>query len=428
MEAADGAPAWAWRELHSGAGGALWAGQSPHLLPLARLPPTAPPREAEVQLPIYLLGLAGGYYAEEFGGGQLRPIRDAVVLEWAGGAGGVRSARAVELPGDEHPLLHGAAKARLADGSFLFFGGGNPAESSSAVSRLRVHPALQRAPADSAEVARLLDEAGGPHSRWAAVRQPDGTVSLLAPDRAAPPLSWSGVTPAGPSAPSARHGLHACVAPDSGEFVIFGGRGDARSPGCCNDVWAFDHANDARPSWREVRTRGTAPPPKVWYGAAVVAGGNDWIIYGGSQWQFEEDDAMDAGVVWVLALRTATWSCCAPAAGSPSPELLIACSLVEVAGGIVVLGGCMPHKLGQVRDHARAFERCHLWYSSLARLWRFDLVAQRWDCEGSSWSGVPEPADTLLRSHAAALVVPGGAGADGDGGSCTGSDDDDDDD
>lgn len=166
---------WAWRELHDGSQGALWAGQSPHLLRLT--PPESSngssAEDGKTSPTVYLLGLAGGYYVEDFGGADCHQICDAVVLEWVGGAQGLRSIYAVDQYGEPHPKLHGAAKAVLPDGSFLLFGGGNPAGSTNALTRLSVHPALRRTRPDPQEVRSVLDPAAQ-GSTWVAIQQPDG--------------------------------------------------------------------------------------------------------------------------------------------------------------------------------------------------------------------------------------------------------------
>ena len=50
--------------------------------------------------PAYLLGLAGGYYTEGFGGADVHHINDAVVLEYRGGDEGLRTVYAVEQHGE----------------------------------------------------------------------------------------------------------------------------------------------------------------------------------------------------------------------------------------------------------------------------------------------------------------------------------------
>lgn len=403
--------------MHDGAGGSLWAGQSPHLVCLTPPEPratgsSAPPPTGEALT--YFLGLAGGYYAEDIGGAEVRPIRDAVILEWVGRAQGLRAVFAVDQFGDAHPALHGAARAQLPDGSIVFFGGGNPLESSGRVSRLVPHPALLRPRPDEDEVWRLLREAAGGSggaAQWAAVRQPDGSLGLLAPELERLPLVWSAVQ-TGVEAPSPRHGLHACVRPGAGEVLVFGGRGDAESPGCHSDLWALSlDADGHRGTWRLVTpaTHGPAGPgAKVWYGATATDSGN-WLLYGGSQWQFEDSASLasERGVVWVLDLHRLAWSSIAPAAGMMRPEVLVACTLVQVGGSVLVLGGCMPHRRGPRPPGQTAFDDCANWYAPLGAPWRLDLAAQRWWQDTADGSAVPEPADTLLRSHAAAVVVPG---------------------
>merc|ERR1719191_1840613 len=96
--------------------------------------------------------------------------------------------------------------------------------------------------------------------------------------------------------------------PEDGAFVIFGGRESGDAHTCRNDVWALSlHDEGSTGRWQEIQTSGEGPPPKVWYGATATSDGN-WLIYGGSQWQFEDDGNLDRGVVWVLGLRDWSWS------------------------------------------------------------------------------------------------------------------------
>jgi len=374
---------------------------------------------------VYLLGLAGGYYTEDFGGADVRLLRDAVVFEWVGGEQGLRAIYGVDQHGELHPSLHGAAKVQLADGSVVLYGGGNPQQSSGVVSHLVPHPALRRARPDAEEVMQLLLNAQeAPESPlWSAVRHPDGSIGVLAPLTDGLPLVWSSVDArsggsgrggrgvgGGRCGPGRRHGLHACLrgAGVEEEMVIFGGRGDPEAPGCFNDVWCLSLSKDAREGmWRQVETQGGGPPPKVWYGATPTKDGN-WVICGGSEWQFEETAALaaDRGVVWILALQSFAWSSVVPAAGTPRPEVVLACSLVEVSGSVLVLGGCMPHLLGNVPATGRTFAHCPKWYASLSRPWRFHLASRRWSQASASADGVPEPGDTLLRSHTSAVALP----------------------
>lgn len=434
----------AWRELHDGDRGALWAGQSPHLLWLtpslnkefavsanassvSQDRRNSSTRDAGSDMasslgsehePTYLLGLAGGYYVEDFGGADCHLICDAVVLEWVGGEQGLRAIYAVDQYGEPHPKLHGAAKAALPDGSFLFFGGGNPAGSTNLVTRLSAHPALLRPRPNLDEVRAVLDPTAQ-GATWVAIRQPDGKTSLVAPDPSCLPLCWSSIQIDGGPSPTPRHGLQATVHPETGDFLIFAGRGDAQSPGCFNDFWSLSVSRD-QGRWTQVTVRGTPPPPKVWYGATTTRSGQ-WVIYGGSQWQFDEDSSMDRGVIYILALQSLTWSSISPAAGSPTPELVVACALVESEGSnILVFGGCMPHRLNSVaRDRATAFELCPNWYVPLTQVWGFDLAAAltsgtvRWGLEDARADEVPEPGDTTLRSHLAAVAVPSASGRTG---------------
>ncbi|CAE8742459.1 unnamed protein product, partial [Polarella glacialis] len=159
-------------------------------------------------------------------------------------------------------------------------------------------------------------------------------------------------------------------------------------------VWALASGAGGL-QWREVQTAGEAPPPKVWYGAVATSQGN-WVISGGSQWQFEESGLSDQGVVWVLELSSFSWSSMRPPQGSPLPDVLVACSIVEVDQGILVLGGCMPHKLGVVPAGQNAFRQCLKWYVPLTRPWRCDLQTGQWAQEAASArpGDVPEPGDT----------------------------------
>jgi len=66
----------------------------------------------------------------------------------------------------------------------------------------------------------------------------------------------------------------------------------------------------------------------------------------------------------------------------------------------------MPHHLGDAPPEQRTFQYCTNWYAPLTQMWAFELSARRWSQETVACDEVPEPGDTLVRSHASAVVAP----------------------
>lgn len=372
-----------------------------------------------------MLGVAGGYYAENLGGAEVRPLHDVLLieLEEPGTDGGPRVTPLIEgltatareamaaaaTAGREvgprgHPLLHGAASDLDERGCrAIFFGGGSPhGQLTNASTALVLQPAVADPDADAAEAV-----AGG----GAAIQ-----------------ATWEPISTAG-ERPSPRQGARGVVFED--RLVIFGGRG--QGGGCLNDVWELPLAPGAEGHcmWRSVECEGQAPSPRVWYTACHAVYGR-WFVIGGSEWQFEvPQQPHDYNTLYVLELEARRWSTLAPpgpppqlpgAVAEPGEELpsapwVVAAALLPLGGRqMMMLGGSMPHLLGPEGLSNVSLRRWRSWYARLDRPLVFDHKTSAWSTRQALLGetiGLEHGANTeqrvsevLLRSHMAAVYMP----------------------
>lgn len=418
----------------------LWGGQSPHLFRIG---------------PRRLAAVAGGYYPDTVGGAEVRPLHDVILIDLSDppahaasasvyqaddgddarkkisvrslipgfGASRDGDARAAHFDrlggrrgrlGDEpfvgHPHLHGAASDLLEGGSgAVFFGGGAP------------HGHLTDV------TTKLIWKANRVHEH-----QGCSIDTVPADDITA---EWVPVETAG-EVPSARQGLRGVAF--EGRFVIFGGR--ERGGQCLNDVWELDMKTPAVGSahmWRQVICAGRAPSPRVWPSACHASYGN-WLVMGGSMWQFQPDDEDDPGdyrSLYVLDLRQMQWSLLAEPAPPPAlsvssrdtgdgegelsnevwPPWVVASVLVPIGRRQVLqLGGTMPHVIGNRGLTDQSLSDWRDWYARLDKPYAFDYKNHSWSAKQAALGATGDStknanakvADVLLRSHLAAVHVP----------------------
>jgi hypothetical protein len=126
--------------------------------------------------------------------------------------------------------------------------------------------------------------------------------------------TWNTVVPTG-TAPVARlHQASAYIA-SSNQLIIFGGFGCKNN--YFNDVWILSNANDlTQPSWKQLRTFGTAPSVRQSASAIYDSTTNSLIVYGGDK------GASPFGDIWILSNANGsggspTWTQLTPANSGP---------------------------------------------------------------------------------------------------------------
>eukprot|EP00928_Gymnodinium_smaydae_P076934 TRINITY_DN6003_c0_g1_i1.p1 TRINITY_DN6003_c0_g1~~TRINITY_DN6003_c0_g1_i1.p1 ORF type:complete len:642 (-),score=45.29 TRINITY_DN6003_c0_g1_i1:136-2061(-) len=219
------------------------------------------------------------------------------------------------------------------------------------------------------------------------------------------------------SAPSGRQGLQGVVF--HREFVIFGGRSLGGT--CHNDVWSLDleplQQNGVQTHmWRQLECDGTAPSPRVWYGACHAVHGR-WFIYGGSTWQFEEsDEPHDSRTLFILDLAERRWSSVNQNLGPETPPWVVAPTLLPLGCcQLLLLGGTLPQKVGAQGLNSVSLQRWRSWYSRLDTPHVFDMRSGEWKALRAAVSKTTDRSpsaaeehitDVYLRSHFAAAFIP----------------------
>lgn len=182
--------------------------------------------------------------------------------------------------------------------------------------------------------------------------------------------------------------------------------------------------------WHQVECAGRAPSPRVWFASCHAAYGQ-WLVLGGSEWQFDEPaEAHDYSTLYALDLRARSWSSLAepgPARSPPPPRpepesedesegepaadaaeaaeaaegaegaeaaeaseaaeaaevaeppWAVASALVPLGGRqLLYLGGSMPHRIGPEGLTNAALRHWRDWYTRLDRPSVFDRRDRRW--------------------------------------------------
>jgi hypothetical protein len=138
--------------------------------------------------------------------------------------------------------------------------------------------------------------------------------------------AWSHLSPSGPP-PDGRTGASAVYDAVNDRMVIFGGN---TGSGSQNDVWALSFAGT--PAWTQLSPTGTPPPLRSDQAAALDAGTNRLIVFGGANGPELFNDVyaltLTGSPVWTKLLPT----------GTP-PAARQAAAMVSVGTQMVVFGG-----------------------------------------------------------------------------------------